>query len=79
MSQEFHAYYSTTSPRTIIIKSLNKINKIALVFEAVDNGSKVSARFQPTTSLDAEVMSRYISRPVYGVIGVVQIDRGSLD
>ena len=77
MSQEFHAYYSSNSPRTIIIKSLNKMNKIALVFEAVENGTKVSARFQPTSSLDMEAMSKFMARPVYGIIGVVQIERGN--
>ena len=76
MSLEFHAYYSSTLPRTIIIKSLNKLNKMALVFETVENGSKVSARFQPTATLDSEFYSKLSVKPVYGVIGVVQIDRG---
>lgn len=74
MSQEFQVVYSSTQPRTIVIKPLNKLNKIALVLEAVEDGSKVSARFQPATSLDLE--SKVSIKSVYGVIGVVQIDRG---
>ena len=49
---------------------------MSLVFETVENGSKVSARFQPTATLDSDISSKLSVKPVYGVIGVVQIDRG---
>ena len=80
MSQSFQIHYSSNQPRSIVIKPLDKpldkSNKIALVLEAVEEGAKVAARFQPTASLYTDASAKLTAKQIYGVIGLVQIDKG---
>ncbi|KAI8916567.1 SacI homology domain-containing protein [Powellomyces hirtus] len=68
------------NPRTLVLRPAVNLSKTALVFEAIDPGGtraiRSTARFQPSDTIDlsGQQFSLLLQRPVYGTIGLVQVE-----
>ncbi|KAJ3137131.1 inositol polyphosphate 5-phosphatase [Geranomyces variabilis] len=68
------------NPRTLVLRPAVNLSKTALVFEALDPGGgrpiRSTALFQPSDTIDlsGEQFSLLLQRPVYGTLGLVQVE-----